>query len=130
MKEGLDYTFGFAPIKHILLLLGIVSLLGTPFQILMPILQKTSCMEIIYLWISDGSCSFGALFRSTLPRFPKKCNYAWKINPFATAIFGAGLLFRHSPGFSFLSIVLMVVTGFGMMLHTASSNTILQTITD
>ena len=37
MREGLDYVFGFAPIKHIILLLGLVSFMGASYQVLMPV---------------------------------------------------------------------------------------------
>lgn len=40
MKEGMDYVFGFAPIKHIILLLGLVSLMGASYQVLMPVYAK------------------------------------------------------------------------------------------
>ena len=40
LKEGLNYTFGFPPIKHIILLLGIVSLMGASYQVLMPVFAK------------------------------------------------------------------------------------------
>jgi len=39
------------------------------------------------------------------------------------------ILFSFSR-FAMLSFILMVIVGFGDMLHTAASNTILQTITD
>jgi MFS family permease len=48
----------------------------------------------------------------------------------ASSLFGMGLI-----GFSFsrlfvLSVILMVVTGFGMMVQMTSTNTVLQTIVD
>ena len=50
--------------------------------------------------------------------------------PAAAAIFGAGLVFLSlSRNFSF-SVIMMILVGIGMMLQTATSNTVLQTITD
>ena len=40
MKEGFLYTFGFAPIRSILLLLAVVSIMGMPYTILMPIFAE------------------------------------------------------------------------------------------
>src|SRR5208282_3780013 len=37
LKEGFSYTFGFAPLRNILLLLSLVSLLGMPYVTLMPV---------------------------------------------------------------------------------------------
>src|SRR5262249_55134634 len=36
-REGFSYAFGFAPIRSIILLLAIVSLVGVPYSVLMPI---------------------------------------------------------------------------------------------
>ena len=62
LKEGLRYTFGFAPIKHLILLLGLVSLMGTSYQVLMPVFAK----EIIQggsetYGFMMGAAGFGAL---------------------------------------------------------------------
>jgi hypothetical protein len=40
LREGFAYAFGFAPIRYILFLLGLVSLMGVPYQVLMPIFAK------------------------------------------------------------------------------------------
>jgi MFS family permease len=53
-----------------------------------------------------------------------------RIIPIAATVFGAGLIAFSLSRYYPLSLLLMVITGLGMMLHTASSNTILQTITD
>ena len=41
LKEGFSYTFGFAPIRYIILLLALVSLMGMPYTILVPVFAKT-----------------------------------------------------------------------------------------
>ena len=131
LKEGLDYTFGFPPIRYLIMLLGIVSLMGTSYQVLMPVYAK----EILH----GGSDTFGFLMsaaglgalvgavylasRETLLRLGR-------IIPAAAALFGSGLIALSFTGFFPLTLVLMVFIGLGMMLHTASSNTIIQTITD
>ena len=131
LKEGLDYTFGFPPIRYLIILLGIVSLMGTSYQVLMPVFAK----EILH----GGSDTFGFLMsaaglgalvgavylasRETLLRLGR-------IIPAAAALFGSGLIALSFTGFFPLTLVLMVFVGLGMMLHTAASNTILQTITD
>lgn len=40
LKEGFAYAFGFAPIKYILFLLALISLMGVPYQVLMPFFCK------------------------------------------------------------------------------------------
>src|SRR5471032_1957959 len=39
--EGLTYAFGFRPIRSIILLLALVSLVGVPYSVLMPIFAAT-----------------------------------------------------------------------------------------
>ena len=56
IKEGFKYTFGFAPIRSILLLLGLVSLMGMPYTVLMPIFAK----DILH----GGSHTLGFLMAS------------------------------------------------------------------
>jgi MFS family permease len=53
-----------------------------------------------------------------------------KIIPVAGCIFGAGLIAFSRSTYVWLSLPLMVFTGFGMMVQMASSNTALQTIVD
>src|SRR5664279_4585406 len=40
LGEGFRYTFGFAPIKHLLILLSISSLMGMSYTVLMPVFAK------------------------------------------------------------------------------------------
>ena len=40
VKEGFSYAFGFLPIRSLLLLLGLVSLTGMPYTVLMPVFAE------------------------------------------------------------------------------------------
>ncbi|TFH46448.1 MAG: MFS transporter, partial [Bacteroidia bacterium] len=53
-----------------------------------------------------------------------------RLIPASAALFGMGLIMMSFSRFFLISVVLMVFIGLGMMMHTAASNTILQTITD
>jgi MFS family permease len=131
LKEGLNYTFGFSPIKHLLFLLGIVSLMGMSYSVLMPVFAK----EILHggshtYGFLMGATGFGALMGALFLASRETVLKLGRIIPAAAILFGAGLIIlsftRNFP----LSIVLMVFIGLGMMLQTAASNTVLQTITD
>jgi MFS family permease len=131
LKEGLNYTFGFPPIKHILLLLGTVSLMGLSYSVLMPVFAK----EILHggshtYGFLMGAAGFGALLGALFLASRETVLKMGTIVPAATILFGAGLItLSFSRSFLF-SLVLMVFIGLGMMLQSAASNTILQTITD
>jgi MFS family permease len=131
LKEGLNYTFGFPPIKHLILLLGIASLMGMSYTVLMPVFAK----EILHggshaYGFLMGAAGFGALVGALFLASRESVLKMGRIVPAAAILFGVGLLIlsfsRNFP----LSLVLMVFIGLGMMMQTAASNTIIQTITD
>lgn len=131
MREGLDYVFGFAPIKHIILLLGLVSLMGASYQVLMPVyatevLQGDSHTYGFLMGGAGAGALLGAIFlasRDTVLRLGR-------LIPAATALLSAGLIAISLSSSFFISMFLIFFTGLGMMTHTAASNTILQTIAD
>jgi MFS family permease len=131
MKEGFNYTFGFAPIKHLLILLGVVSLMGSSYQVLMPVFAK----EILHGNSSTfgflmGAAGLGALAGAVFLASRETVLRLGRIIPAAAAIFGVGLIALSMTKSFPVSLLFMIIIGLGLMLHTAASNTILQTITD
>jgi MFS family permease len=131
MKEGLDYTFGFAPIKYLILLLGLVSLMGSSYQVLMPVFAK----EILHggsdtFGFLMGAAGFGALIGAVYLASQETVIKLGRLIPAATALFGFGLIILSFIKLVSFSIILMIFIGLGLMLQTAASNTVLQTITD
>ena len=131
LKEGLDYTFGFAPIKHLILLLAVVSLMGSSYQVLMPVFAK----EVLHggsqtFGFLMGAAGLGALLGAIYLASRESILKLGRIIPAAAGLFGAGLIILSFVKIFPVTLLLMVMIGLGVMLHTASSNTILQTITD
>ena len=131
LKEGLNYTFGFPPIKHLILLLSIVSLMGMSYSVLMPVYAK----EILHggshtYGFMMGAAGFGALLGAVFLASQETVLKLGSIVPSAVILSGTGLIALSFSGFFPVSLALMVFIGLGMMLHAASSNIILQTITD
>jgi MFS family permease len=131
LREGFNYTFGFGPIKHIIILLGLVSLMGTSYQVLMPVFAK----EILHggsetYGFLMGAAGLGALMGAIYLASRESLLKLGRIIPIAAALFGAGLIMMSFIKNFPLTMVLMIFIGLGLMLHTASSNTILQTITE
>ncbi len=129
IKEGFRWVAQTAPIRALLLLLGLVSLTGMPYAMLMPIFAD----KILHggargLGLLMGASGVGAL-AGTLTLAAKREVYGlgrWVT--FATAGFGASMaLFALSRSFP-LSIALLVPVGFSMMLQMSSSNTLIQTM--
>jgi MFS family permease len=131
LREGLNYTFGFPPIKHLILLLGTVSLMGMSYSVLMPVFVK----EILHggshtYGFLMGAAGFGALMGALFLASRKTVIMLGRIVPAAALLFGTGLIILSFSTNFILSLFLMVFIGLGMMMQAASSNTILQTITD
>ena len=131
LREGFHYAFGFVPIRSILLLIALVSLMGMPFTVLMPIVAK----DILHggphtLGFLMGSTGVGALTGALLLASRKNVLGLSRWIAAAAGTFGVGLVAFSFSQTLWLSIVLLFIIGLGMMVQMASSNTILQTITD
>jgi MFS family permease len=131
LGEGLRYTFGFAPIKHLLILLSISSLMGMSYSVLMPVFAK----EVLHggshtYGFLMGAAGFGALMGALFLASRKSVLKLGRIVPASAILFGSALLGLSFSRFFPISLVLMVFIGLGTMMQTAASNTILQTITD
>ena len=131
MKGGMDYVFGFAPIKHIILLLGLVSLMGASYQVLMPVYAKDILEGDSHTYgFLMGAAGAGALLGAIYLASRDTVLRLGRLIPSATALLSAGLIAISLSSSFFISMFLIFFTGLGMMAHTAASNTILQTIAD
>jgi MFS family permease len=131
IKEGFKYSFGFVPIRSILLLLGLVSLIGMPYTVLMPIFAKDilhgGANELGFLMASAG---IGALTGGIYLASRKSVLGLGRILSIAGVIFGLSLIGFGISKNLYFSIIIIMVSGFGMLLQIAASNTLLQTITE
>jgi MFS family permease len=131
MREGLDYVFGFAPIKHIILLLGLVSFMGASSMILMPVYAKEVLQGDSHTYgFLMGGAGAGALLGAIFLASRDTVLRLGRLIPAATALLSAGLIAISLSSSFFISMFLIFFIGLGMMTHTAASNTILQTIAD
>ncbi|NWG02814.1 MAG: MFS transporter [Syntrophaceae bacterium] len=131
LREGFTYTFGFAPIRTLLFLLGLVSIAAMPYTVLMPIFAKNILQGGSHtLGFLMGASGIGALVGAIYLASRKNVLGLGRLIVIALNIFGIGLItFALSRIFP-ISLILMVLVGFGMMVQMASSNTIIQTIVE
>lgn len=131
LKEGIKYAYNFKPIRTLLLLIGLVSLTGMPYTVLMPVFAR----DILHgdahtLGFLFGAVGFGAFTGAIYLASRKTILGLARWIAAAASIFSLGLLFFSFSRNIYLSIGLMYFTGFGMMMQMASTNTLLQTLVD
>ncbi len=131
LKEGISYAFGFPPIKALLLLLTLVSFMGTPIRILAPVFVKQFFHGGADLFgFFMGASGLGALTGAIYLMNRKSVLGIGKIIAYATLAFAAGLIAFALSHIILISLLFMFVTGLGMMIQLAGSNTLLQTIVE
>lgn len=131
LREGFHYAFGFMPIRALLLLLALVSLTGASYTQLLPIfaqqiLHGDARTQGFLLSAAAVGALAGALYLATR-RTVRGLGRVIAVSP---VILGAGLMAMGLSSRLGVTLALMPVIGLGLMVQTASTNTILQTIVD
>jgi MFS family permease len=131
LRQGWTYVSGSRPIRGILLLFALLSLMGWPFMVLMPIFA----VQVLHggphtLGFLMGAVGVGSLASALSLVMRRSVRGLTKMIPIAAAVFGVGLIAFGFSRNQWLSLVTMLVTGFGMMQGLTTSNTILQTLVD
>lgn len=129
LKQGFKYAFGLAPIRSILLLTAMTSLMGMSYAVLMPVFA----VHIFGGGPQDygflmGAAGVGALAGTVyLASHTAIVSLTRKIT-IASAVFGASLILFALSRILWLSVFILGFIGFSMLIQLASSNTVLQTI--
>lgn len=131
LREGWTYVSTFAPIRTVMILFGIISFMGVPYTVLMPVFAS----KILHggphtLGFLTGAAGLGAIVSALTLAARKSVRGLFRIIPAAAALMGAGLIAFSFSRSLWLSLVLMGVTGFGMMQEYAASSTVIQTIVE
>jgi MFS family permease len=129
LREGWDYVRGFRPIRTVLLLFAILSLMGWPYAVLLPIFAG----QVLHggphtLGFLTGASGIGALGAALALAARKSVVGLTRSIQIAAAAFGVGLILFGSSHTLWLSLLLMLLVGYGMMTGLAASNTIIQTL--
>ena len=129
MREGWDYVRRFRPIRTILLLFALLSLMGWPYAVLLPIFAG----EVLHGgaatlgWLTAAS-GVGALVSGLSLAVRKSVVGLTRMLQIAAAMLGGALILFGFSHILWLSMVLMVFVGFGLMQGAAVSNTIIQSL--
>jgi len=130
IREGVAYAIHTPAIRLLLLLIGLLSLLSTPYTILMPVFAK----DILHggpgaMGMLMGAAGTGAVIGSLFLAWHRDTHKLGRTIAFALVRFGIGLaLFSFSRNF-WLSLALLPLVGSGFMVPMSAANTLLQTLT-
>jgi MFS family permease len=129
LHEGWTYVSDFLPIRTILTLFAIVSLMGMPFVVLMPIFAA----RVLHggphtLGFLMGAMGLGALVSALSLAARRSVRGLARMIPLAAAVFGVGLIGFGLSHWFWLSMITVLIAGMGMMQGMAASNTIIQTL--
>lgn len=131
IKEGFVYAFGFPPMKALLMLLALFSLVAMPYTTLVPIFATEilhgDAHTLGFLMATSGvGAVTGGLYLSTR----KTVVGLGRVIAFAPAICGLGLIAFALSRVLWLSLLMSSVIGLGSILLISSSNTVIQTIVE
>ncbi|HTD61743.1 MAG TPA: MFS transporter [Gemmatimonadaceae bacterium] len=129
MREGWDYVSTFRPIRTILLFFALLSLMGYSYSVLLPVFAG----QILHGdartlgWLT-GASGVGALISALSLTVRKSVLGLTRMLQIASATLGAALIMFGLSRTLWLSLVFMVLVGFGMMQAAAVSNTVIQSL--
>ena len=129
--EGFQYAFGFRPIRAILLMIALVSMMGMPMSTLLPVYAE----DILaggpsLLGFLAGASGVGALGSAIYLTSRESVLGLGKKIVWATGLFGILMIAFGWSRVVPLSLAILVGTGFCMMFQMAANATLLQTIVD
>ena len=129
MREGWDYVRTFRPIRTILLLFALISLMGYPYAVLLPVFAGQVLHGSAYTlgWLTAAS-GIGAVVSGLSLVLRKSVVGLTRMLQIAAATLGGALILFGLSHTLWLSLVLMVFAGFGLMQSAAVSNTIIQSL--
>jgi MFS family permease len=131
LRDGYRYVSGFAPVRTVLLLLALVSSMGMPYTVLMPAMASTVFRggphTLGFLMTASGAGAVvGALYLASR----RTVLGLGRVMVTATLGFGLALVLFGSAHVLWFALLVLPFAGAGFMVEMASTNTILQTITE
>ncbi|MEO8035520.1 MAG: MFS transporter [Acidobacteriota bacterium] len=129
LRAGTRYVLGFPPVRALLLQVALVSIMGMPYVTLMPaIVGKVLHGGPNTLGVLMTATGSGALLGTVYLASRRSVLGLGKVIVFATTMLSAGLIAFSFSSTLWLSLLALPLVGAGMMLQSASANTILQTV--
>jgi MFS family permease len=129
MAEGFRFVIQHPPVHALLVLLGVVSLTGMPYAVLMPIFaHRILHGDARALGWLMGSTGIGALAAALTLASRQHLKGLGRWVALAALGFGAGLVAFSFSRIFWLSAAILALCGFSMMIQMGSSNTLIQSM--
>jgi MFS family permease len=129
MAEGFRFVIQHPPVHALLVLLGVVSLTGMPYAVLMPIFaHRILHGDARALGWLMGSTGIGALAGALMLASRRDLKGLGRWVALAALGFGAGLVAFSFSRIFWLSAAILALCGFSMMIQMGSSNTLIQSM--
>lgn len=131
LRSGYDYVSRSVPIRTALILLAVVSAMGMPYTVLMPVVAADILgggpATLGWLMTATG---VGALGGAIYLASRASVVGLGRVIAIASTVFGAGLLAFAASRTLWLSLAVLPLVGAGFMVQMAATNTVLQTIVE
>jgi MFS family permease len=129
LREGWAYVIGDPPIRIILTLFVVISIMGWAFMPLMPLIAG----EVLHggphtYGFLLGAVGVGSLYSTLRLVLRRNVRGLTRVIPTGAFMLGVGLIGLGLSPHLWISMQLVLLIGCGMMLALTSSNTIIQTI--
>ena len=129
IRESWYYVRTFRPIRAILVLFALTSLMGFPYGVLLPVFAGQVLHGGAHTlgWLT-GASGLGALASAISLAVRKSVVGLTQMLQLATAVLGVALILFGMSHTLWLSLLLMVFAGFGLVQNASVSNTIIQSL--
>jgi MFS family permease len=131
IMEGAAYTLKSVPIRSILVLVAVVSLVAASYTLLVPVFAEDILQGgprvFGYLMSATG---VGALMGAIILASRSRLKGLAEMIVSAGVLYGAGLFALAWSNLLPVALIIALVLGFSLMMQMASSNTIVQSIVD
>jgi MFS family permease len=127
LRQSFSAAFRLPAARDVLTMLGLGSLFGIPFVVLMPVLvTETLAGGPRLLGFLLATYGAGALVGAIYLAARQRGGGFQGLVVLATAVFGVGLVGLGAAGALWVAVLFLMVAGFGMMVMVAATNIFLQ----
>jgi MFS family permease len=129
IRDGFAYAYRVEPIRDLLIVLAVVSMVGIPYGVLFPVFARDVLGgDASTLGLLTSCAGLGALVGALVLASRSSVRGLGRVVAWSNAMFGASLIGFALSRNLLLSCLFVAVTGYAVMLTTASTNIVLQTL--